>query len=206
MTARTERGEGPFFHALSALVFTAACAWLGAALYGKLTAPAPSAPEAAPVGIGFHALVLRRELVLPPAAAPAGAREGDRLSAAETGTESALFFLGCDGLEQLSPLDAETLTPGKLDRLSSLSPAPADEAAPRLVFGWDVYLAAGLDGGAAPAPGPCRVTIGSVGEFRACLLTADTDADGRTALLLRVTEVPEALYRLRFVEGTIAGE
>ena len=205
---RTERGgEGPFYHALAALLFAAACAWLAAALYRGVPARAAlqeSPPTATPGEPGrFRGVLLRREERFPPDAFP-GTAEGARLSAAETGTESALCFTGCDGWETLSPDDAGRLSPDGLDRLLAAPENAPDENARRLVYGWALWCAAWYEGPRPPAPGPVRLRPdGADGALSATLLSAATDATGRTALLLRLTEFPQAWYTLRFVEGEI---
>ena len=127
-----------FYAALTALLFLAVSAWTGAALFGRLPAwagaalfgriPAPQAEEESPppqAGGTLRGIVLRQELVFPPGEAPAGAEDGRRLSAKETGRGSGLFLAGCDGLEFLTPEDAAELTPEKLDKLLASAPAAA---------------------------------------------------------------------------------
>jgi len=203
---RTEPGgERIFFHALAALVFAAVCAWSAAALYGgfaprRAAAPAPEdAADAAPGRL--RGVLLRREEALPAGAFP-GAESGARLSAGETGTESALFFETSDGWEFLRPEDGERLTP---ERVEALLDAPAQTVeTPRLVYGFGLYCVALFDGGAPPAPGPCRISAeGFDTPVRAELTAVTTDALGRTLLRLRLTDFPEALYEMRTIEGEI---
>lgn len=198
--------ERLFYHALAALVFAAACAWSLAALYARLdTAPPPdSAPEAsaAPMPCRFRGLLIRQERRLPAGAFP-GTEAGTRLSAADTGTESALFFPMCDGWEGLSPADAQMLTPGGLEKLLNAEP-PEREDAPRLVYGFTLTCAALLEDGAAPYPGPCRLRLDGVeDELTADLLSVTADAMGRRMLLLRLTDFPEQLYEMRTAAGEI---
>lgn len=198
--------ERLFYHALAALVFAAACAWSLAALYAQLdTAPPPEpVPEAsaAPTPCRFRGLLIRQEQRLPAGAFP-GTEAGTRLNAADTGTESALYYPSCDGWESLSPEDAERLTPGGLEKLLNAGP-PEREAAPRLVYGFTLTCAALLEDGAPPLPGPCRIKLdGAEDEIGADLLSVTADAMGRRMLLLRLTGFPEALYEMRAVEGTI---
>ena len=97
------RAEG-FYAALAALLFAAACAWRGAALYAALVpAEAPGAEER-PTGGRLTGILLRHELSL--AEAIPGAFEGERLSASETGLVPGRFYSACDGYESLSPEDA----------------------------------------------------------------------------------------------------
>ena len=78
---------------------------------------------------------------LSPEEIPAGAEDGMRLSAAETGGEAGLFLSGADGLEGLSPEDADALTPAGLDALLALK-AEREEDAGRLVLDFACCCAA----------------------------------------------------------------
>ena len=201
---RTERA---FYHALAALVFAAVCAWSLAALYTLFdrTGEEKPVPEVsdAPAACRFCGLLIRHEQRLPAGAFP-GTKAGMRLNAADTGTESALFFPECDGWEGLSPEDALRLTPGGLERLLSAAP-PEPEDGPRLVYGFTLTCAALLEEGASPLPGPCRLSVDGVeDEITADLLSVTADAMGRRMLLLRLTEFPEELYEMRVVFGEIA--
>ena len=200
---RTERA---FYHALAALVFAAACAWSLAALYRHMDAPAlpapTPAPTAAPAALRFRGLLIRQEQRLPAGAFP-DAAPGARLSAADTGTESALYFPACDGWEGLKPEDAERLTPAGLERLLDAEPPETGDAA-RLVYGFSLLCAALTEGDVSPLPGPCRLTIdGAQGELAGDILSVTADALGRRMLVIRLTDFPEALYEMRAVEGEI---
>jgi len=200
---RTERA---FYHALAALLFAAACAWSLAALYRHMDAPAlpapTPAPTAAPAALRFRGLLIRQEQRLPAGAFP-DAAPGARLSAADTGTESALYFPACDGWEGLKPEDAERLTPAGLERLLDAEPPETGDAA-RLVYGFSLLCAALTEGDVSPLPGPCRLTIdGAQGELAGDILSVTADALGRRMLVIRLTDYPEKLYELRTVEGEI---
>ncbi len=200
---RTERA---FYHALAALLFAAACAWSLAALYRHMDAPAlpapTPAPTAAPAALRFRGLLIRQEQRLPAGAFP-DAAPGARLSAADTGTESALYFPACDGWEGLKPEDAERLTPAGLERLLDAEPPETGDAA-RLVYGFSLLCAALTEGDVSPLPGPCRLTIdGAQGELAGDILSVTADALGRRMLVIRLTDFPEALYEMRAVEGEI---
>ncbi len=200
---RTERA---FYHALAALLFAAACAWSLAALYRHMDAPAlpapAPAPTAAPAALRFRGLLIRQEQRLPAGAFP-DAAPGARLSAADTGTESALYFPACDGWEGLKPEDAERLTPAGLERLLDAEPPETGDAA-RLVYGFSLLCAALTEGDVSPLPGPCRLTIdGAQGELAGDILSVTADALGRRMLVIRLTDFPEALYEMRAVEGEI---
>ena len=195
-------GSSRFYAALAALLFTAACAWFGAAVFRSLPpAEAAASPAPTPVAGRFRGIVLRRELVLPADALPE-AREGERLSAGETGVGSALFFAGTDGLETLSPADAEPLTAAAVEGL--LAQVPAEDAASgRLVLGRELYIAALWEGDEAPTPGGCRLRLDSGEVLRAGLLRVTVDAGGRAALLLRLPLGDSTLLTTRFTAGEI---
>lgn len=206
---RTERGgERAVYHALAALLFAALCAWSAAALYRGLEGPGAAAlspePSAlpAPASGRLRGLLLRREERVPAGAFPE-AEEGARLEAARTGTESALYFTGCDGWEFLTPEAAQALSPGGLEALLD-APAPrGDPEGARLVYGFTLGVIALWEGDAPPAPGPVRLRLEGIGELDARLLSVTEDALGRRLLLLRLSEFPETLYRARLVEGEI---
>ena len=143
-------------------------------------------------------IVLRREIRLAPWDVPASAADGKRLSAAETGGEPGLFFEASDGFSGLSPEDALPFSAGRAEAL--LAAAPGEAGGARLVTGNAVRVAALVEGGGAPEAGTrCRVRItGADGPCEALVEAADENA-----VLLRITEEPEFLCRVRFVEGTI---
>ena len=199
---RTDRrGARLYYHALAALLFAAVCAWLGAAVFGALAVQDALREETPPVPGRLRGILLRRERALSPEEIPAGAEDGMRLSAVETGSEAGLFLSGADGLEDLSPEDAAALTPETLDALLARK-AERDADAGRLVPDFACCCAAFCEGG-EPAPGPCRVCIDGAGEYEGRVVSAARDEEGRTALLIRIPEGDAALYRLRFVTGEI---
>ena len=151
---------------------------------------------------GRKAPSLRQEEALE-AGAFSGLGAGSRLSAAETGTESALFFPASDGWEFLSPADFERLTPETLEALLREAETPELCERPRLVYGFTLCFAALFDGQTPPAPGACTLTLDGFGPAKARLLSVTEDALGRTILRLRLTAFPQELYELRVVEGEI---
>ena len=193
-----------FYAALTALLFLAASAWAGAALFGRIPAPQEVEESSPPQpGGSLRGIVLRQEQVFPSGEAPAVAEDGKRLSARETGRGSGLYFDSADGWEFLTPADAEALSPEKLDRLLETAPRAAGGA--RLVTGRAFFYAAFLEGDAPPEAGAVlRLRFeGRDGLLAARVLSAETDGAGRTALLLRLTEGEDFLGRARFVEAEI---
>ena len=195
-----------FVHALAAMLFAAVCAWCAHSLYAGLAeaappAPAP-APSEAPASGRLRGVLLRREEAVEAAAFP-GTREGERLDAGRTGTESALFFSGGDGWRFLTPDDAARLTPERLEALFR-SGARAEPDRARLVYGFEQLCAALYEGDEPPAPGPCRLRLtGFAEEIGGHLLSVSTDALGRVTLILRLVDFPQELYNVRFVEGEV---
>ena len=194
-----------FYAALAALLFVAVSAWGGAALFGRIPEQAADAPAETPPGNGgtLRGILLRQELVYSPGEIPAGAFDGARLSAKETGRGSGLFLAGCDGLEFLTPEDAAELTPEKLDKLLASAPETPGEA--KLVTGRAVCFAAFYTGGDAPEKGDTlRLRFdGWDRPLPARVLSAAADDAGRRALLLRLTEGEDFLCRARFAEAEI---
>ena len=204
---RTERGgERLFYHILAALLFASLCGWSAAALYLRIPSGEPSVsasePEPVPRGGRLRGLLIRREKAVEAGAFPE-AIDGARLSAGETGDESALYFLGCDGFEVLSPDGLDALTPERLENLLAAGPPESGTELGRLVYGFTLLYAALYEGDEPPLPGPVRLRLDGLGEIDARLLSVTTDALGRWMLVMRLTEFPEELYRLRFVEGEI---
>jgi len=190
------------------MLFAALCAWCAASLYARLEGeetPVPSSlPAAAPAGGSIRGVLLRREEAAEAAAFP-GACESERLSAAETGGESALFFPDSDGWAFLTPADSERLTPERLEALLEAG-ARAEPGQARLVYGFDQLCAALFEGDSPPAPGPCRLRLdGFADALDASLLSVSTDALGRVTLVIRLTDFPVELYKLRFVTGEVLG-
>ena len=143
--------------------------------------------------------MLRREIALDAREVPDDAVDGRRLSAAETGRVSGLFFAEGDGFAALAPEEA---LPFSAERTAALlAAAPLPSPGPRLVTGVAVRAAALVEGGAPPQPGArCRVRFDGVdGAFEALVEAVDENA-----VLLRLTEGLAYLGRVRFVEGTIA--
>lgn len=197
-----------FYAVLAALLFVAVSAWGGAALFGSLSAPAAEAADETPPPTGgtLRGIVLRQELLLAPGEIPAGAENGARLSAGETGHGSGLYVAGCDGWERLTPEDAAGLTPEKLDSLLAASPEAPGEA--KLVIGRAFFYAAFFAGGRTPEKGAllCLRFDGRDRPLPARVLSAAADDAGRRALLLRLTEGEDFLCRARFAEAEIVSQ
>ena len=149
--------------------------------------------------------MLRRELALEAWEIPDGAVDGKRLSAAETGREPGVYLSDADGLEALTPDDAQPLSPARVDAL--LAAPPERTGAGRLLVGRDCWYAALCASGAAPpeAGTACRLRFEGVdGEYAASVL-AVSEEDGRLAVLLRIPDGALPLARLRLARADMIG-
>ena len=192
-----------FYAALTALLFLAASAWAGAAVFGRVAAGAAPERPAAQEGAELRGIVLRYERALPAGALPPETEDGARLNAEESGFGSGLYFTGSDGYEYLDPADAEELTPARLEALLASRPEKPGEA--HFVTGRAFYFAARLEGGAAPAAGErLRLRFAALERPLEALVVSAAAADGETALLLRLTEGEELLGRERFLTAELA--
>ena len=191
---------------MAALLFTAACAWLAAALFAPRQAAEAGGAAAPPVPRrSLSGILLRREIPLEVGEIPAGAEDGKRLSAAETGREPGVFLADEDGFAYLTPDDALPLSPARLDAL--LASGPERAGAGRLLVGRDCWYAALYEAG-APLPekgSGCLLRFeGAEGEFAATVL-ALSEESGRGAVLLRIPDGAQPLARLRLARAEMIG-
>ena len=199
-----------FYSLLAALLFTAVCAWIGAAVFAGLQAPETALPNRSDPGTPaeLRGIVLRREESVSPDAGRDAYPDGQRLSAGENpfGGGSVLFFADCDGYEYLRPERAQALCPETLDALLNAGADPSGADSARIVLGCDWYYAAFVSRGDIPAEGEvCRLLFDHFpSPVRALLLSARSDSSGRTALLFRLTEGGDYL-KLRFSDAVIVG-
>ncbi len=192
-------GSRQVYALLSALLFTAVSAWLGAAVFTALQRPRPPAVQlAAPSRSGMlEGIVLRREQGLEKALA---AKDAERISAGEHCAQSAIFLTHCDGYEQLSPAMAQELDVEKLKELMCQPKKPAAKS--KLIYGFDFYYAAYYYGSEDIQPGPCRVRFeGMKDSLRAELISLSREG-GDCAVLLRLLLCPECID-LRFCKAEL---
>ena len=190
---------------VAAVLFLAACAYLGAWLFDPyprqrtVTACPGSLRESA----ALEGIALRREALFPAAGIsvedgariPAGTRLAGEGAQAVFAPGSALCFAGSDGYETLSP---DMLRPFSLERAEELmdyTPEKADSTPLRLVYDFCWYYAAVTER-------PCPLDAGTWAQVlfsgmespvsaRVC---AVDESGGNTALLLRIgTMSPEYL-------------
>lgn len=194
--------------AVAAVLFFTACAYLGAALFAPREKPA--APEPTPREVREYAeikgiAVRWEQLVCSPDTAPA-LLSGERIPCGAQVAEglytesSAVFFDRSDGYEFLSPDMLPDLSPGKLDKILSLSPGSTGTG--RLVTGRSWYIAAFSDT-ALPGSGSFRLYIDGLDGFLNAELAEVSEENGRRTVLLRLTDgSPEALS-LRKITGKL---
>lgn len=209
-------GNSRYISVLSAMLFIALCAYIGAAIYpgGKKNTAAVSRVTISDC-VEMTGIALREEQS---ADCSGSAENGTRLPAgavyafdadgAELCTpESAIFFSECDGYEYLSPADGENLTVASLNELLRMK--PENKGGARIVTGRAWYYAALIPADAPlPAKGLCRITPDETGEtITACIVSVSAAEGGKRALLLRLTEdSPECLSLRHFSASLVTHE
>ncbi len=194
--------DSAFLRLVAALLFVALCAWLGAALYAALQAPAAAADADAPRELALEAIAVRRELLLrsrrrsrPLAACGKRLPCGGALAVTAGGRalvseQAGIFFADWDGLERLSPAQLETPDVAAVQALLESEADSSPGAYGRLVLDAAWYLAALTEDGAPLQAGMrCALRIEGIERpLRARLLSVSEESAGRRALLLRLTE------------------
>ena len=193
-------GSRRIYGLLSALLFAAASAYLGAALLHVLQKPRPVPAPAENTGPILWGVILRREETLSPAMALEFTNlEAQRIPASEN-RESAVLLPRSDGYEYLRPEDAFSISPNKLETL--MASKPDDSRGPKLVYGFEQYYAAFYEGEKPPAPGPCRIKFESIEHsLRAEIVEISAD-NGACAVLLRLSADNEKIT-FRFTEAEL---
>ena len=202
-------GSARFYSVLAALLFTAVCAYIGAAVFPHMDTALPetrdiTVTDTVETPARLHGIVLRTERCIPQLPA---AQNGRRLSPTEASVgggqaseRGGIYFESCDGFEYLSPRDADSVTPEGLDALMEKVPESTGDSA-RLVEGYAWYCAVFVDGECPD--GACRVLFdGTEYPVRALVISHSSDDSGRTAALLRLTCGGEYLS-MRYVDGVI---
>ena len=190
--------------AVAAVLFFAACAYLGAALFLR-PAAAPEAetvPAVSSRGTLIRGIAVRTELALDASADCSGLEDARRVSAASLAARglfdgSAVYFDSCDGYEALSPEMLDGLTPESLDGI--MAAQPAENPGGRLVTERDWYIDAAL-----PESGRVRFRPDGMSGSLSAEIVSSAAEGGRFTVLLRLTDGGEAALRLRMVSGEIA--
>lgn len=203
--------NAPYLRAVAAVLFLAACAYLGAGLFGSASGPRTVTVCSGSIrqSVPLTGIALRREELLP-GEIPPGLEQGERVSAhsALGGTqrvlapESALCFSGGDGCEDLSP---ESLRPFSLERVEALLEREGEKAEGcRLVYDFCWYYAA-VSAEPCPIEAPAQVQLSLVGIEGpiSALLCAVDESGGSTALLLRTGSMSPDCLCLRKCTGEL---
>ena len=206
MGRRAERGgQSPFLRAVAAALFLALCAYVGAALYRRLS-PAEKRlyPAAAPAPPMLEGIAVRQEQLL---TEDPGVPSGTRLSARETGENGpGVFMAETDGFEALGPGDLEELDPEGLEALLRQRPRPDRNARGKLIRGYAWYYAALTETPAELSPGPCALRFEAPARTVPARLLRICPEEGRTLLLFRLSDGDEELYRLRICRASLLTE
>lgn len=183
------------------MLFLAACAYIGAGLFGKLSRDLETLSVSRVTvtdSLELYGIAVRREqLVCSQAPAQLLVQEGERLPAGgklavfEDGSflyssGSALFFPDYDGLEYLSP---DMLRPFSVQSLEAMMDEPANSQAAlgRLVYDYCWYYAAFADEPSdLPQAGSCRLLFEGESQSVEGELMETHTYGGKTAILLRL--------------------
>ncbi len=194
--------------AVAAVLFFAACAYLGAALFLRPAAvpEAETVPAVSSRGTLIRGIAVRTELALDASADCSGLEDARRVSAASLAARglfdgSAVYFDSCDGYEALSPEMLDGLTPESLDGI--MAAQPEENPGGRLVTERDWYIAAYADA-ALPESGRARFRPDGMSGSLSAEIVSSAAEGGRFTVLLRLTDGGEAALRLRMVSGEIA--
>lgn len=200
-----ERGT-LFLSAVAAVLFFAACAYLGAALLPvRDGADMAAEPAAVPGGVTVRGIAVRSERALGADADSAGLEDARRVSAASLAARglfdgSAVYFDDCDGYELLSPALLDGLTPTGLDAIMSLHSTESGNG--RLVTAREWYIAAYTDS-ALPESTRVRLRVeGMTGLLDAQIVSSAAEV-GRFTVLLRLTDGSADALKMRTVAGEI---
>ncbi len=204
---------------LAVLLFLAACAYLGAAVYRALCPEVSTATAHHALfreRVGLRGIAIREEeLLFSPQDPSALPEDGTRLAAGETlccfadGSSqtlsaSSLFFAGQDGYEYLQPDWLFPFEPARAQALLLAEARDEPNCLGRAVRGQVWYFAAVLTEGECPPLGSrCPVYFGADKLEAEALVAALCREDGQSYLLLRFTAGDPAFFRLRHEEAEL---
>ena len=201
--------ESAYLRALTALLFTAVCAWLAAALFAPGSAESHVRAEYMELyeALELHGIVLRQEQALCGESLLPASASGSRLAAGSVlgqregesilSPSSGLYFDDTDGFEYLSPEILKNLGGAGLEELLARRPQSGEKRFGRLVTGRDWYYAAfAPKREVSPEKGRCRLRFEGDTEREARLIDI-RDAGERLILIFRLTAEDEELLRLR---------
>ena len=195
--------DAPFLRLVAAVLFVAACTWLGAELYGALLRQSLGPPAPEPLReLPLEGVAVRQELLLcarrrmrPLAESGKRLARGAELAVSAGGRAlcaeaSGVFFADWDGLEYLSLAPPEKPDVAAVQALLDSKPKAQSGAYGRLVLAGDWYFAALVEAGSGLQAGArCRLRFEGIDRpLDARLLSVSPPDGGRQALLLRLTE------------------
>lgn len=202
---------------LSAALFLAVCAYVGASVFpgaggaGSAALCEATVTEYAPLrgvavrherALGIDAAKLTAEAGLRVAAGEALAVSGDSVV---TTDRSAVFFPDCDGFEALSPDGLSSLSVSGLEAI--LEQKGENSSGGRLVYENEWFFAAVSDSAALPAEGACRVLFESCDEpIDARVVSLSENEGGERVIVLRLTAGGEYLRLRKCSAKLICGE
>ena len=179
--------------AVAALLFLAACAWLGAFLFTALHDLAEARlPVSAQTKAPISGLAIRQERVIAPIS---GAADGKRTRTPEG---SGVYFETCDGYESLSPEMLDELDPAALSALRETPPGKPGRA--RLVEDAVWYFLAEAAPGERLEPGPCRLRFAGFDRAVPARLLTVRESEAGRLLLFRLNEGGDYL-KIRWIEA-----
>lgn len=201
--------DSAYLRVLSAVLFAAVCAYVGAAVFS----PNPLSAGVMATSMEFYdslpleGIALRSERVLRGSALAAGVEDGQRLPAATvlalqegesiSSVHPGLFLAETDGFEHLSPDVLGFLDESGLEKLLSSQPQPLSRTLGKIVEGQDWYYAA-----FAPlhdvslSPGPCLLDFGNGDKYPARLISCRVFPT-RQLLVFRLIRFDDYLLSLR---------
>ena len=208
MTRNRKRpGDAAFVQAVAAVLFIAACAYIGAGLLRDLRPGRETAivrRASVTDSVELKGIAVRREQLI---CSPDGAahladgkrvKAGTALSRAVFAPVSAIFFSDFDGLESLSAEDLEELSVASLTALLEAGPQTPADAVGRIVTGCDWYYAALAPAGTELTKKEYSLCFAGLdARVRARLLYQSEAEEGEMALLFRLTQGGAEYLRLR---------
>ena len=181
--------------AAAAVLFLAACAYVGAFLFtalGELAAARLPVFEQARSPLA--GIAVRHERAIAPIP---GAPEGKRIGTPEG---PGVYFSSCDGYESLSPEMLDDLDAAALSALRETPPGKPGQARLAEDAVW-FFLAEAAPGG-SPEPGPCRLRFAGFARPVPARLLEIRETEAGQLLLFRLNEGGEYL-KIRWIEAEI---
>lgn len=200
--------DSAYLRVLSAVLFAAVCAYVGAAMFSATNLSNSVNPRSMEFydSVALEGIAIRREKTLRGTSLSPGVESGGRFAAGTvlafqgeeffSSSRPALFLAGCDGFEHLSPALLDSLDEKRLDELLASRPEPLPQTLGRLVEDFDWYYAAFAPADVTLSTGPCLLDFGT-GENYPARLVSCRPYPTRQLLVFRLTRFDESLLSLR---------